>query len=149
MKYESVIYISHPYGGDHDNKKMIGNFILELQKIYPNFLFISPVHSFSFAYHYVPYQQGLDMCLWLLEKCDEMWVFGEYQSSIGCMSEIAYCKNHNIYYQIIGENCFAQNKMSRKCSDCGLLDERYNSFKCLKSDTQRIYEKIKNLEECN
>ncbi len=149
MKYKSIIYISHPFGGDENNQRIIGRLIVKLQKTFPDFLFISPIHSFSFAYHDVSYQKGLNMCLWLLEKCDEMWVFGDYQFSIGCMSEIAYCKNHNIYYQIMSENCFGQNKIQRKCYDCGLLNINDNSYKCLKSDIQKIYGKITCLEECN
>lgn len=78
-----------------------------------------------------------------------MWVFGDYQSSTGCMSEIAYCINYNIYCQIMSENCIIQNKKQRKCSDCGLIERKQNSFKCMKRKIQKIYEKVKILGECN
>lgn len=97
--YESIIYISHPYNGNEYNERMIKEIIVGLYKKYPNYLFISPVHAFDFLYKEVPYKQGIQMCLWLLEKCDEMWVFGDWANSKGCNMEIEYCKKYNIPYK--------------------------------------------------
>lgn len=96
MDYSNIIYISHPYGGNERNQKIVSNLIMKLYQIYPQYLFISPIHAFSHMYDYVEYQTGLDMCLWLLDKCDEMWVFGNYQNSVGCKREIEYATNHLI-----------------------------------------------------
>lgn len=40
------------------------------------------------------------MCISLLNISDEMWVYGDYQNSIGCNFEIQYCKEHGIPYLI-------------------------------------------------
>jgi hypothetical protein len=96
MKYEKVVYISHPYGGKEENRKQVGEIIKELMQAYPNYLFLSPIHAFSYAYSEVDYNVGLSWCLWLLDKSQEMWVYGDYTSSEGCKREIQYCLEHNI-----------------------------------------------------
>ena len=50
MKYQKVVYVSHPYGGKAENHEMVGELIRRLQKLYPNYLFVSPIHAFSFCY---------------------------------------------------------------------------------------------------
>ena len=100
--YKRIVYISHPYGGKEENLKDIERIVKKLVKTFPNYLFVSPVHAFGFEYDFVPYKAGLSQCLWLLTKCDEMWVFGDYQNSTGCKNEIEYCKEKNIPYLLIG-----------------------------------------------
>ena len=70
--YESIVYISHPYSGLKENEEKVANIINQLQEQYPKYLFLSPVHAFSYAYHEVDYQVGIQMCLWLLDKCDDL-----------------------------------------------------------------------------
>lgn len=95
--YENIIYISHPYGGKPENMDKISEIITKLQKTYPTYLFISPVHAFGYLYSEVDYQKGLNMTLFLLDQlADEMWIFGNYKNSKGCMAEIEYCKEHKI-----------------------------------------------------
>ena len=96
VNYDKVIYISHPYSGLKENEEKVANIINNLIKAYPNYLFISPIHSFSYAYHAVNYQIGINMCLWLLDRCDEMWVYGNWENSKGCKMEIEYCMEYNI-----------------------------------------------------
>jgi len=98
--YESVVYVSHPYGGKKENEEKVAEIINQLSKEYPTYLFISPIHSFSYAYHDVDYQVGIDMCLWLLEKADEMWVYGDWKNSKGCNMETEYCKEFGIPFEI-------------------------------------------------
>lgn len=98
MKY---VYISHPYGGKEENKadveRIIRNNVFELNTN----VYISSIHAFGFLYDCTNYYDGLDMCLALLEKCDEMWVYGNYENSIGCKAEIQFCIDHNIPYEIM------------------------------------------------
>lgn len=142
MKYQTVVYISHPQGGKVENEKIVGDLINSLREKFPNHLFVSPIHAFSFAYHTVPeYQIGLDMCLWLLDKCDEMWVFGDYENSVGCLAEIAYCQNNQVYYQIIKENCLTIRAEPRRCCDCGLMEVDEQYAVCNKSEVSRLYAK--------
>jgi hypothetical protein len=46
------------------------------------------------------YKRGLDMCLDLLNMCDEMQVYGDWEHSQGCKAEIAYCLEKEIPYEI-------------------------------------------------
>ena len=98
--YESIVYISHHYSGLKENEEKVANIINQLQEQYPKYLFLSPVHAFSYAYYEVDYQIGINMCLWLLDKCDEMWVYGEWENSRGCNMEIEYCKEYGIPFEI-------------------------------------------------
>ena len=98
--YTKVIYVSHPYGGVAKNKKKIETLLLSFIKQYPNYLFLSPVHCFGFAYNVLNYTDGLNECLWLLERADEMRVCGDYRSSKGCQAEIEFCKSHKIPFTI-------------------------------------------------
>ena len=102
--YKSIVYISHPFQNNPENVKEIEDIIKGLRRLFPDYLFISPVHAFGFLYNSTTYEQGLYMTLFLLETCaDEMWVFGEdWRNSTGVKAEIEYCKKRNIPYYIWG-----------------------------------------------
>ena len=96
-RFEKKIYISHAYGGKNKNLKKLTKIIKELVKKYPNYLFISPVHAFSFEYYIDDYDYGLSKCLALLDICDEIWVTGKnYTDSKGVFRETVYAFNNNI-----------------------------------------------------
>ena len=96
----SMIYISHPYGNQPENKQKVEEIIRELVLSHPEHTYISPIHCFGFMYHDFDYETGLEMCLNLLEKCDKMLVFGDWKSSRGCTVEVLYCEMHMIPYEI-------------------------------------------------
>lgn len=102
-KYRRVIFVSHPYGNNPKNKQRLEKIIGMLEKTFPDNLFVSGVHAFGHAYDRVPYEVGLNQCLWLLDKCDEAWIFGNPSSSKGCLAEIKYCEEHNIPYTLAEE----------------------------------------------
>lgn len=136
MNYENIVYISHPYGGDKNNLEIVSDLIRLLQEKYPTYLFLSPVNAFSFLYDTVSYKDGLNMCLWLLDNADEMWVFGDYQNSTGCNAEIAYCQNHLIPYRLMDEGC---NNLHNRCTECGFVEYEEEWIKCHKLETSAIY----------
>lgn len=143
MNYKNIVYVSHPYGGNKENRDKVENLIRQLQTDYPTYLFISPISAFSFLYDVTEYQEGLNMCLWLLDKCDEMWVFGEYEDSVGCMSEIAYCQNYLIPYHIIGQSCLGIREIPcRKCYECGLVDYDEYTISCQAWKVRKIYDEL-------
>lgn len=111
---QKVIYISHPYQGNEHNKSEIQKIITDLVKKFPGYLFLSPVHAFGFLYNEIPYSTGLAHCIWLLDKADEMWVFGDYQNSIGCKVEIRYCEKNNIPLKIIRSNYECNQKKQKR-----------------------------------
>lgn len=89
------IYISHPYGGNEENKARVEEIIKDLVERYPQNTYISPIHTFSFMYDSVPYEQGLDMCIELLKICDIVYVYGDWETSKGCVAEVEYCKRNH------------------------------------------------------
>ena len=101
--YQSVVYISHGYGGKKKNLDEIEEVMKIANKVFPDYLFINPVGCFSSLYSEVDYNKGLDMTLCLLDElCDEMWVCDEnYQKSRGCLIEIYYCDKFNIPYKFM------------------------------------------------
>lgn len=94
-----VIYIAHKYGGEQDNANQAAEIIKGLVNEYPDYCFVSPIHSFGYLYDAVDYQKGMDYCLTLLDMSDEMWVYGTL--SKGVRLEIDHADKHNIpiYYK--------------------------------------------------
>lgn len=86
-----LIYVAHPYGGDPDNLENIKKLINDLTIDYPDdYVFISPVPLWEEAYKVMDYMYGMDMCLELLSRCDELWLANNWNESRGCMIEYGY-----------------------------------------------------------
>lgn len=106
---EPMIYISHPSGGKRRNRKRLEQILELCMKFQPKLNYFSPVHNFGWAYHRLPYTAGLNLCVNLLPYASEMWVFGDYTHSTGCMTEIKICEEQNIpirYMEESDENNF-------------------------------------------
>lgn len=99
--YTKVVYISHPFQGKSENIKHVEDLILGLERVFPTYLFLSPIHLFCFEYGITPYEEGLEKCLWLLNRSDEAWVFGDYENSTGCKAEINFCVRNEIPVKIM------------------------------------------------
>lgn len=148
VSYKSIIYISHPYGGDDINKEIVEKLVKRFQKVFPDYLFVSPIHAFGHCYFDVSHEAGLEMCLWLLEQCDVAWVFGDWKTSKGCIGEIEHCKKFGIYYQIMNDNCLQIKGEPRKCVDCELMEPEENWMVCNKAMVQKTYlEVVKDVEQ--
>lgn len=100
--YESIVYISHEHQGTSRGVKAeIEHIIRKLQQKYPNYMFISPVHTFGFLYTDINYGKGLQMALFLLDNCcDEMW-YVPSGTSRSVKAEIEYCQQYGIPYRKI------------------------------------------------
>lgn len=96
-----LIYISHPYGGRPENKQKVEEIINKLVQMNSENTYISPIHCFGFMYDATTYEQGLDMCLKLLKKCDKMLVYGDWKNSRGCTAEVLFAEMHMIPYEIV------------------------------------------------
>lgn len=94
--FTKTIYIAHPFSNKEENKREVESIIEQLQAKYPEYLFISPIHAFSFAYNKYCYEYGMNMCLALLSKCDEVWMFGDWENSRGCRTEHRFADEHDI-----------------------------------------------------
>ena len=101
-EFKKKIYISHSYSGLKENKRDIEYKVKRLVKEYPNYVFISPAHTFGYLYDSYPYHIGIDLCIELLKMCDEMWIVDEnFVNSKGVMVEREYCLNHNVPVRLV------------------------------------------------
>lgn len=89
-----MIYCSHLYGGDEDNKNIAEEKICTLQESDPENVYVSPIHCFGFLYDRVDYDVGMRFCLELLDRCDELLLLS--MPSEGVRTEIHYAKKRNI-----------------------------------------------------
>lgn len=95
--FKKLIYVTHPFCGNEKNVELIETKVKKLMEIYPNYLFISPVHTFGYLYNETTYEEGIDMCLRLLETCDEVWIISKYyENSKGCLIERSYAHSKGI-----------------------------------------------------
>ena len=85
-----LIYVAHPYGGKEENKKAVEEKIKKLVKKYP-------IHTFGYMYNWVKdYEQGMQMCLNLLKRCDRLILCEGWSASKGCNREYDFAKKSNI-----------------------------------------------------
>lgn len=81
-----TIYVAHPFRGDENaNAEKVAQICRELHKDYPDYLFVSPIHAFSWFRD--DHDGALEHCLRMLARCDELWLFGDWRHSKGCMME--------------------------------------------------------------
>jgi hypothetical protein len=96
------VYVAHPFGGLEENKEKVEALILRFIQEYPHTLFISPIHATGFYYHDLSYGEGIGYCFELLDMCDELWLTGDWQHSVGCNLEKTYAEQRDkriVYYE--------------------------------------------------
>lgn len=87
-----LIYCAHKYGGNNENKLRAEILVSGLQKADSKNVYISPIHAFGFMYDSVPYDEGMRLCLSLLDKCDALLVLSD--ESEGVKREIEFAIQH-------------------------------------------------------
>lgn len=90
------VYICHPFNGKQENIDSIAKICRILAEGRKDIIPISPVHSFSYLDDSIHRNIALKYCLELLSMCDEVWVYGGWQESTGCKSEIAHASKLGI-----------------------------------------------------
>ncbi len=86
-----TIYVAHPLRGDvRRNFNAVSDICQNLKAIYPDMLILSPIHAFSFEDVNGPQGWVLGQCLKLIQKADEIWLFGDWRNSVGCTMEREY-----------------------------------------------------------
>lgn len=97
MRERIVTYIAHPLRGEKpytdqqvtDNFAKINNICRKLVFEKDYIIPISPIHTFNFI---TPFELDeeviMDFCYSLMNACDEVWVFGDWKNSVGCLMEI-------------------------------------------------------------
>lgn len=65
-----LIYFAHPYGGNSINRLKASEILADLQRQYPNKVFVSPIHGIccGLGYDEVRQQIAIARCLELLKS---------------------------------------------------------------------------------
>lgn len=102
------IYIAHPLRGGgrdiakiHKNEESIRDIMFRLAAEEPDMLLFSPIHAFGYLDPLGPEEWVLKQCLEMVEVCDELWVYGDWQNSVGCRMEIerAHAMDKPIFFK--------------------------------------------------
>jgi hypothetical protein len=83
----------NPVGDCLWNIRATTDICLRLLKECPNLLILSPIHAFLFVGPFCSEaitEKILEQRRRLLALADELWVYGDYETSEGCQMEIAY-----------------------------------------------------------
>jgi hypothetical protein len=96
------VYFAHEFGGKQENFEHMDEVLralystIGLQMSELSIMPISPLHMLGFAYQYVPYEYGMEMCLNILSQCAMMVTIDGYDDSRGVNIERDFCKKNNI-----------------------------------------------------
>jgi hypothetical protein len=96
-----VIYIAHPFQGKPENIKKVEQIILDLIKLYPDYTFYSPLHATGFYYFAKSYEDGMEDCLEMLSRSDELWLSPNWEQSKGCNIEYNWAKEHYMPIKLV------------------------------------------------
>ena len=95
------VYIAHPLRGGTLDIQVVYKNLAEIEKLlqllsakheYDDILFLSPLHAFSFVSPLGPQDWVLGQCRAMLDLCDELWAFGNWEDSEGCRMEVEYAR---------------------------------------------------------
>lgn len=85
-----TVYVAHPFGGLQENADHAEATLKRLYAEHPNVLYISPIHATGFIYDENDYVNGMDYCLELLSRCDELYLCHGWETSRGCLMERSF-----------------------------------------------------------
>lgn len=86
-----MVYIAHPltsFGNPGLNYQRVTKICQEIVVKYPHIVPISPIHAFKFFPWEGSQERVMECCIKLLLSCEELWLFGQWESSSGCREEI-------------------------------------------------------------
>lgn len=96
-----MVYLAAPYGGKKENLEKITQVLKILATRDPKQTYFSPIHAFGTLYDDVSYLQGMDMCLHMLDKSDEVYFLKGWEESRGCAIEYGYANARGITSVVI------------------------------------------------
>ncbi|KMO85174.1 hypothetical protein AB840_15125 [Megasphaera cerevisiae DSM 20462] len=93
-----VIYISHPYGGEENNRTAVDKIILKLGETFPDAAYFSPLHALRRPYDFKNYDRDLDAAIEIMKRCDAVFFTGIWSESTGCREEFETANKLNMRY---------------------------------------------------
>lgn len=94
-----LVYIAHPftsYGSTEENRRLVDDICKQIVADHPDVVPVSPVNAFAFLDPTGDQTATLNMCRELLGKCDEIWMYGEWWNSVGCLDERMFALGNGI-----------------------------------------------------
>lgn len=89
-----VMYVSHPFQNKYSNYKRIQEIVDTLNTTYVGkYVFICPVLEFGRLYGSRKYEDDIQACLELLDRCDGIIMCGDWLHSDGCVAEYRFAKS--------------------------------------------------------
>ena len=86
-----VLFVSHPFGGQYTNYKRIKTLVEMLNSSYTGkYVFISPVLMFAGLDGDRNFEEDIEACKELLDRCDGILMCGDWKNSVGCMEEYRF-----------------------------------------------------------
>ncbi|GEA15519.1 hypothetical protein E308F_17630 [Moorella sp. E308F] len=83
-----LVYVAHPFADDPEgNKAKAAEICRRIAATYPGVVPICPILVFGFLREPAERRLALMFCLALVERCDELWLAGEWEKSGGCWLE--------------------------------------------------------------
>lgn len=84
------VYVSHPLRGNVEaNRGRVDEICRRISEEHPDVTILSPIHNFGYVSPLGPQEWVLSQCRGLLHAADELWLFGEWERSEGCLMELA------------------------------------------------------------
>ena len=84
------VYVSHPLRGNVEaNRRRVDEICRRISEEHPDVTILSPIHNFGYVSPAGPQEWVLSQCRGLLHAADELWLFGEWERSEGCLMELA------------------------------------------------------------
>ena len=136
-----LIYISHPYSGQEvKNRSNAGKIAAELTKKAPHILFINPLDAMRHLKTAdASYEDILEKCKALMEKCDGIIMAGDWKNSYGCMAEYEHAQEQNMTVwesidefeqdEIMPHDCCGTHSECQKCM-CRQCVHRCSCWNC-------------------
>lgn len=93
------VFIVHPltsYGEPILNFQRVGKICRSLLESRKDIVPVSPIHAFSFVDWDGPQETVMEWCLHLLKCCDELWVYGKWWLSAGCVEVVSWAAENKI-----------------------------------------------------
>ena len=85
---KKLVCIAHPLASDPPgNIEKAKKICCEIAVQHPDVIPICPLLTFSFFQDPKDRDRSFLYCLALLEQCDELWLAGNWQNSLGCLRE--------------------------------------------------------------
>lgn len=103
-----IIYCSHPYLGDPEERADAERKVLALQARCPSVLWLSPLHAILRPYRHDDFVTDIRPCLALLKRCDGILMLDgardSWNHSRGCLAELSFAVNkvrNNHHFEVI------------------------------------------------